>query len=49
MAEATQAASKARRRTFRWCRYCREVHDPGNLAERNVCTSCAEQYQSVAR
>ena len=47
LADAARAAASARRRTFHWCRYCREQHDPGNLSEKDVCRGCAEDVLHV--
>ncbi len=42
LAPALARVAASRRRTFRWCRYCRTLAAPEDRYESNVCSSCAE-------
>lgn len=37
----------SRRRSFRWCRYCRSLAAPEHRTEPDVCSGCAQIVQGV--
>jgi len=44
---AIDAVCTARRRTFRWCRYCRQPTPPEYRHEGDICMGCAESVLGV--
>ena len=47
LSAAVSAVCQARRRAFRWCRYCRLPTPPEYRDEPDVCMSCAERVLGV--
>ncbi len=48
VAETAEAIAARRRRSFRWCRYCRQVHAPEwFLGATGVCRQCASVLDGV--
>lgn len=47
VAGVLRSVSLARRRTFRWCRYCRTLAAPEHRHEPDICSSCAEVVLGV--
>jgi hypothetical protein len=48
LAQLAEEVARRRRRTFRWCPMCREVHPPEFVADNTgLCQRCAEQHSRV--
>ena len=47
LVETVEETARKSRKTFRWCRTCREVTRPEYMEDRLECMACASEYRGV--